>query len=253
MSRIATDWVWNLDLKASQKLLLLALADRADEYHCCYPSIMRLIKDTGLDKKTIGKWISQMIEGGLITDTGERKGATKRVRVLRLNVDSEYPRKRGDSVQANQPKTGNVPKNGNIPKNGSLNAPKNGSLNVPKNGSLNQSLEPVNESKNITPVAHATNADFIPRSRYAFEGNIVKLNHADFASWQKLYTNVDLVYELQKLDIEFSHEKPKNWFITASQKLSYQNKQAAWRGHSTPAGADQPHWNDLSEWENNFL
>ena len=180
-----------------------------------------------------------MIEDGLLTDTGERKGATKRVRVLRLNVDSEYPQKRVDSVQGNEPKNGNVPKNG--------------SLNVPKNGSQNQSLEPVIESKNKTPVAAATNAEFIPRSQYAFEGNIVKLNHADFASWQKLYANVDLVYELQKLDIEFSHEKPKNWFITASQKLSYQNKQGVWRCQPPTGGVNQPHWNDLSEWENNFL
>jgi len=87
-----------------------------------------------------------------------------------------------------------------------------------------QSLEPVKEPKNTTPVADATNSEFVPRSLYAFEGNIVKLKHEDFASGHKLYVNVDLVYELQKLDIEFSHEKPKNWFITASQKLSYQNK-----------------------------
>lgn len=135
MSRAATDWAWSLDLKAPQKILILSLADRADEYHCCYPSIQRLVKDTGLDKKTISKWINLMIEDGLISDTGERKGPTKRVRVLRLNIDAEYTQKRDDTEK------------GNIPKNGSLNAPKNGSLNVPKNGSLNQSLETNNEPK----------------------------------------------------------------------------------------------------------
>ncbi|APG50281.1 helix-turn-helix domain-containing protein [Providencia stuartii] len=135
MSRAATDWAWSLDLKAPQKILILSLADRADEYHCCYPSIQRLVKDTGLDKKTISKWINLMIEDGLISDTGERKGPTKRVRVLRLNIDAEYTQKRDDTEK------------GNIPKNGSLNAPKNGSLNVPKNGSQNQSLETNNESK----------------------------------------------------------------------------------------------------------
>jgi len=252
MSRAATEWVWSLNLKASQKLLLLSLADRADEFHRCYPSTMRLVNDTGLDKKTIGKWINQMISEGLITDTGERKGPTKRVRVLQLNLDFEFTQKRNNSVRGNEPKNGNVPKNGNIPKNGSLNIPKNGSLNVPKNGSQNQPLEPVIESKNITPAADATCVTKTGLSRYAFEGNIVKLNHADFASWQKLYSSVDLLYELQKLDIEFSHERPKSWFITASQKLSYQNKQAVLRGAgqvSPPA----PHWNDLSEWENNFL
>ena len=66
-------------------------------------------------------------------------------------------------------------------------------------------------------------------SRYAFEGSVVRLNHKDYQAWLTLYTLIDLQYELQKLDIEFSHEKPKNWFITASQKLSYQNKQAASR------------------------
>lgn len=253
MSRAATEWVWSLDLKASQKLLLLSLADRADEFHRCYPSTMRLVNDTGLDKKTIGKWINQMISEGMITDTGERKGPTKRVRVLQLNLDFKFTRKRGNSVRGNESKNGNVPENGYIPKNGCLNAPKNGCLNVPKNGSQNQSLESVIESKYITPVADATNAEYIPRSRYAFEGNIVKLNHADFTSWQKLYANVDLVYELRKLDIEFTHEKPRNWFITASQKLSYQNKQGAWRGQPLAGVVNQPHWNDLSEWENNFI
>lgn len=66
-------------------------------------------------------------------------------------------------------------------------------------------------------------------SRYAFEGNIVRLNHKDYEAWMRLYPNIDLQYELKKLDIEFTHEKPKNWFITASQKLSYQNKQAGTR------------------------
>lgn len=65
--------------------------------------------------------------------------------------------------------------------------------------------------------------------RYAFEGNIVRINHKDYSAWMSLYPNIDLRYELQKLDIEFSHDKPKNWFITASQKLSYQNKQAVSR------------------------
>ena len=66
-------------------------------------------------------------------------------------------------------------------------------------------------------------------SRYAFEGSVVRLNHKDYQAWLTLYPLIDLPYELQKLDIEFSHDKPKNWFITASQKLSYQNKQAASR------------------------
>lgn len=63
-------------------------------------------------------------------------------------------------------------------------------------------------------------------SRYAFEGNVVRLNQKDFDSWKSLFSNIDLVSELTRLDLEFTHQKPKNWFSTASAKLNYQNKNA---------------------------
>lgn len=61
-------------------------------------------------------------------------------------------------------------------------------------------------------------------SKYAFEGEVIRLNKKDFTEWQSLYSNIDLEHELRRLDIEFRADKPKNWFITASQKLNYQNK-----------------------------
>lgn len=64
-------------------------------------------------------------------------------------------------------------------------------------------------------------------SRYAFEGKVVRLNQKDFDSWKTLFKNIDLISELTRLDLEFTHEKPKNWFSTASAKLNYQNKNAA--------------------------
>lgn len=106
MSRAATDWAWGLEIKASQKLLMLSLADRADELHRCYPSIQRLVKDTGMDRKTIGKWINQMIEDGFISDTGERKGKTKQVRVLRLNIEVKEAQKRNSTKFGNNTKNG---------------------------------------------------------------------------------------------------------------------------------------------------
>ncbi|MDQ1962769.1 hypothetical protein NUU80_16155 [Cronobacter sakazakii] len=57
-------------------------------------------------------------------------------------------------------------------------------------------------------------------SRYAFEGNVIRLNQKDFDSWKALFKNIDLAAELTRLDMEFTHEKPKNWFSTASAKLN---------------------------------
>ncbi|MDY9077121.1 primosomal protein, partial [Escherichia coli] len=68
----------------------------------------------------------------LISDTGERKGATKRVRVFSLNIT------KNGNIKGNR-EGGNDTESGNIPKNGMLNDPKNGMLNDPKNGIQNQS------------------------------------------------------------------------------------------------------------------
>lgn len=219
MSRAATDWAWNLELSTAPKLLMLSLADRADEMHCCYPSIQRLVKDTGMDRKTIGKWINQMMEDGLISDTGERKGRTKQIRVLQLKIGIEQAQKR------------NGPKNGTCTKNGHETIPNLDAKRSQKRDTESV-IEPVNEPLNTQAAKAACGIgmnDHHISGRYAFEGNVIRLNHNDYRSWLNLYPLIDLNYELQRLDIEFTHEKPKNWFITASQKLSYQNKQAAAR------------------------
>jgi DNA replication protein DnaT len=115
MSRHATDWAWETDPGSSSlKLILLSMADRADEYNLCYPSIERLVKDTCLNKKTVQAGLISLMKMGLISDTGERKGATKRVRVFSLNITKNGNIK-GNREGGNEPENGNVPENGNIP------------------------------------------------------------------------------------------------------------------------------------------
>lgn len=92
MSLDATIWAWKIrqkqkkggSLKPLKKLVLLSLADRASEDHCAFPSMSRLVEDTEMDRKTVLKIIDELIEDGLIVDTGERKGRTKQVKVYQL-------------------------------------------------------------------------------------------------------------------------------------------------------------------------
>lgn len=143
MSRAATDWAWSLSIKpASLKLLLLSLADRADEYHRCYPSIERLVRDTGLDRKTIISNIAKLVDAGVLFDTGKRAGKTGKVKIYRLDLVEQTDIGKGS---LNSPENGTVPKTessqkrtGNSPKNGTLNSPKNGTQNQSFNQSLNQ-------------------------------------------------------------------------------------------------------------------
>ena len=80
VSRKSNDWAWNQPIKpASVKLTLLAMADRTNEDHECWPSYERLTKDTGLNRKTVSKNIGLLYDWGLLEDTGKRKGKTQQI------------------------------------------------------------------------------------------------------------------------------------------------------------------------------
>lgn len=155
MSVDATRWAWKAPVKnATQRLILLSLADRAGEHHTCYPSNKRLAQDTMLNLKTVQKSVRELIELGLIADTGERKGSTNQVRVLQLlGVDSrEYNEPKIGIVKQTQKR--NSTKIGIEPKIGVCNEPKIGLGNLP--------IEPNNESNNI-------------KEKFSFAGALKKL------------------------------------------------------------------------------
>ena len=161
MSLDATTWAWRTALKEKpggarkpmKRLVLLSLADRAGEDHTCYPSMQRLEKDTGIERKTVLKIIAELQEDGLIADTGERKGATKRVKVYKLKgVKGRETVPETEQLQEkNLPET--VPETEQYQKrigsiNGTLNNANNGTLNSPNNGTQNLPKNLPVESKN---------------------------------------------------------------------------------------------------------
>lgn len=75
MSLDATIWAWKAEVESStQRLILLSLADRAGEDHKCYPSIMRMVKDTRMNRKTIIKVLDDLEQKALIKFTGSIVG-----------------------------------------------------------------------------------------------------------------------------------------------------------------------------------
>lgn len=124
MSLDATNWAWRVKfpekagsaLPALKLVVLLSMADRASEDHTCFPSINRLASDCRMNRKSVIKIIAELIEDGLISDTGERKGRTKQVIVYRLNGVSG----REETVPTTEPLDdesldGNSPKDGTVP------------------------------------------------------------------------------------------------------------------------------------------
>ncbi|EKQ6563378.1 DnaT-like ssDNA-binding domain-containing protein [Escherichia coli] len=268
MSRHATDWAWETDPGSSSlKLILLSMADRADEYNLCYPSIERLVKDTCLNKKTVQAGLISLMKMGLISDTGERKGATKRVRVFSLNITKNGNIK-GNRGGGNEPENGNVTENGNIPKNGMLNDPKNGMLNDPKNGiqnqSYNQSFNQERESrtKSGDSVPHdpgANNAvmnNFVPPGGPGQLGKFVMHEQwqpsDDFlrkSSLQGIYLDcLPTAQELAEFRIYWMAEGKAYHQAQWEQKLA-RRLQISRQKQSTLPDNNVPHWNSPEAWE----
>lgn len=96
------------EISSSRKFVLVALADAANDFGLCYPSIAHIIDKTSLDRKTIIDCIADLKKDGFLIDTGERKGKTKQIPVFRLALDKSP--KNGIVQNRTVPKTdGNSP------------------------------------------------------------------------------------------------------------------------------------------------
>ncbi len=204
-----------------RKLVLLKLADNASDQGECWPSYQYIADQCEISKRSVMNHIDELCKSGLLKKVFRKgpKGNATNVYILTISGAGDSP---GVVQEIHQGSAGDsLPGAGDSPGGSAGAAPR-----------ISHSFEPVNEPLNTQAAKAACSIgmnDHHISGRYAFEGNVIRLNHNDYRSWLNLYPLIDLNYELQRLDIEFTHEKPKNWFITASQKLSYQNKQAAAR------------------------
>jgi len=74
MSYRALNWAWEADLPTSQKFVLVALADMADEHESCFPGQERLGRMIGATDRTVRAALVKLEESGLISRT-QRRGA----------------------------------------------------------------------------------------------------------------------------------------------------------------------------------
>ena len=124
MSFAATRWAWSQATgRSSSKLVLLALADRADEGGHAYPSIATLAADTDLDRKTVMPALVHLEALGLIVcDRGAGKSTRYQLNLTAVTTATQPV-----------PKTGPVAKTAPVPKTGPHQSQKRDRTS-PKNG-----------------------------------------------------------------------------------------------------------------------
>ncbi|MGN5754885.1 helix-turn-helix domain-containing protein [Acinetobacter calcoaceticus] len=154
MSLDATIWAFKAEVKtSSQRLVLLALADRAGESHKCYPSIKRMVKDTVLNRKTVIKVLDELEAISLIRFTGEITGNGVKVYQLigvmgREENDLTSPKKGTSTNNGTSSNFGTGSKNGTSTNSGTATSPKNGTETSPNIGTQNLSGNLSDESIN---------------------------------------------------------------------------------------------------------
>lgn len=231
MSVNATRFAWECDLskttkRSAKRLVLLALADRANKENTCFPSIARVVKDTEMDRKTVMKTINDLISLGLVSDTGERKGGTNQVRVLKINVDKleSYPQE--DQESAN--------KQCEIPKETVVNLPING-VEFPSNGgkfgtqNLKESL--IKSKINLK----SEKALKINENEVKSEADVL----CDQESVNTQNTVKECVYnartsdfsDVNSVDSTYVHEQQNNAVKSNESVVQQHKKQQAWSNH----------------------
>lgn len=89
------------NISSTRKFVLVALADASDDNGICFPSIAHIIEKTSLDRKTVLSCIQELKLEGFISETGEMKGRTKQIPVIKLHLDKS-PKNGTITCMANQ-------------------------------------------------------------------------------------------------------------------------------------------------------
>ena len=92
MSIKAMNWAWEQKLPPSSKLILMAIADAADEDGDCWPKVKTIAKKCGVSDRTVQRVLKEFISDNLISVTPRFSQDRRQVsNNYRLNPQNHYP------------------------------------------------------------------------------------------------------------------------------------------------------------------
>lgn len=101
MSIKATNWAFDQQLKPGPKILLLAIADAADDDFLCFPSVEHLTRKATMSRATVFRTLEFLEEHGyLVRSQRYADNGRRRSTLYRVNVGSQI------ETEGSQPETG---------------------------------------------------------------------------------------------------------------------------------------------------
>ena len=88
MSYQAFNTVMKLNLPTTEKMVMVALANRANERNVCWPSLDRIADESGMAKRTAQRTIDKLVERTLVSKLSKGNGRGNST-AYRLNLDLE--------------------------------------------------------------------------------------------------------------------------------------------------------------------
>ncbi|MCV6604623.1 MAG: helix-turn-helix domain-containing protein [Porticoccaceae bacterium] len=251
MSLDASTWAWSAAVEnAQQRLLLLALADRAGEEHTAYPSHERLEQDTCLNLKTIGKHLKRLQELGFIRDTGRRTGPTGRVKIYRLI--GVQGREQNRDVSRKKQANGTPPKTESYQKWNDTEFTEQSTqkrvFESPQiwgtESPIESPIEPIRVEhleNEAAPPCEKTQAIRLPTS----QGKCFTPSAEQLAQWQGAYPNLDIGNELLRMAAWLDANPKRRKTLNGTPRFV-----VAWLGRSAsravPSGSESIDSNDTS-------
>lgn len=219
MSIEATLATWKLtkeQVSPTEKLFLLSCANRAGENHECWPSLRRLIEDTGLDRKTIIKIRQSVIEKKHMEYTGEHKGHSNQIPIMRLTyvdkLDEILDQNFTSTTIGTSDEFGTSTTFGTSTKNGTGTSTNIGTGTSTNFGTLNLKEESINRNKKIGTSTEVQNFD------YALNKKKQKTKESDYCNNHQDTNQIDIQL------IEPERESERSDYFDNQSKLSTESK-----------------------------
>jgi uncharacterized phage protein (TIGR02220 family) len=89
MSVSTMAWAWKQKCTPTEKLILLALADHANDDGRCWPGMERVAQKTGFTRRAVVKSVKSLQAKGILRVTNRAVGGLKKSNVYTLIVDDE--------------------------------------------------------------------------------------------------------------------------------------------------------------------